>query len=78
MPVSSLDHVVAIAVGDYHSLAVRSDGTALYHLATVVDDHDFEISHVIRAEEHLSNTPRQLCMARTPTGRRGIGCASPR
>jgi glutamyl-tRNA synthetase len=38
----------------------RVDGTCLYHLATVVDDHDFEISHVIRAEEHLSNTPRQV------------------
>jgi glutamyl-tRNA synthetase len=38
----------------------RADGTCLYHLASVVDDHDFEISHVIRAEEHLSNTPRQV------------------
>jgi glutamyl-tRNA synthetase len=40
----------------------RSDGTVLYHLANVVDDHDFHISHVIRAEEHLSNTPRQIFM----------------
>lgn len=39
---------------------VRSDGTALYNLATVVDDHDMQISHVFRAEEHLSNTPIQL------------------
>lgn len=38
----------------------RADGTCLYHLATVVDDHDMQISHVIRAEEHLSNTPRQV------------------
>jgi glutamyl-tRNA synthetase len=38
----------------------RADGTCLYHLANVVDDHDFEISHVIRAEEHLSNTARQV------------------
>ena len=37
----------------------RANGTCLYHLATVVDDHDFEITHVIRAEEHLPNTPRQ-------------------
>jgi glutamyl-tRNA synthetase len=37
----------------------RADGSCLYHLATVVDDHDFAITHVIRAEEHLSNTPRQ-------------------
>lgn len=38
----------------------RTDGTCLYHLANVVDDHDFQITHVIRAEEHLSNTPRQV------------------
>jgi glutamyl-tRNA synthetase len=40
----------------------RADGTCLYHLATVVDDHEMQISHVIRAEEHLSNTPRQVFM----------------
>ncbi len=40
----------------------RTDGTCLYHLANVVDDRDFQISHVIRAEEHLSNTPRQVFM----------------
>lgn len=38
----------------------RPDGTVLYHLASVVDDHLMQISHVIRAEEHLSNTPRQI------------------
>lgn len=38
----------------------RTDGSCLYHLANVVDDHDLEITHVIRAEEHLSNTPRQV------------------
>ncbi|MAE68940.1 MAG: glutamate--tRNA ligase [Gemmatimonadetes bacterium] len=43
----------------------RSDGTCLYHLANVVDDHDMKISHVIRAEEHLSNTPRQIFIARS-------------
>ncbi|RIK83336.1 MAG: glutamate--tRNA ligase [Planctomycetota bacterium] len=41
----------------------RADGTCLYHLASVVDDFDFQISHVIRAEEHLSNTPRQVFIA---------------
>jgi glutamyl-tRNA synthetase len=40
----------------------RADGSFIYHLANVVDDEDFEISHVIRAEEHLSNTPRQIFM----------------
>jgi glutamyl-tRNA synthetase len=38
----------------------RTDGSFIYHLASVVDDHDFAISHVVRAEEHLSNTPRQV------------------
>ena len=37
----------------------RADGSCLYHLASVVDDFDMEITHVIRSEEHLSNTPRQ-------------------
>jgi glutamyl-tRNA synthetase len=41
----------------------RADGSCLYHLASVVDDHDFDITHVIRAEEHLSNTPRQAFIA---------------
>ena len=41
----------------------RADGSCLYHLASVVDDHDFQISHVIRAIEHLSNTPRQMFIA---------------
>jgi len=43
----------------------RADGTCLYHLASVVDDFDFQISHVIRAVEHLSNTPRQIFIAQS-------------
>jgi glutamyl-tRNA synthetase len=42
----------------------RADGSFLYHLASVVDDHEMQITHVIRAEEHLSNTPRQIFIAR--------------
>lgn len=38
----------------------RADGSCLYHLASVVDDHDLEITHIVRAAEHLSNTPRQV------------------
>lgn len=38
----------------------RGDGSCTYHLASVIDDHDFEITHVVRAEEHLPNTPRQV------------------
>lgn len=41
----------------------RADGSCLYHLASVVDDQDFGITHVIRAVEHLSNTPRQIFIA---------------
>ena len=41
----------------------RADGSCLYHLASAVDDHDFAITHVIRAVEHLSNTPRQMFIA---------------
>ena len=43
----------------------RADGTCLYHLASVVDDHEMRISHVIRAEEHLSNTPRQIFISQS-------------
>jgi glutamyl-tRNA synthetase len=38
----------------------RSDGSPLYNFATVVDDIDLRITHVIRAEEHLTNTAVQL------------------
>jgi glutamyl-tRNA synthetase len=38
----------------------RADGSFIYHLASVVDDVDFQITHVIRAIEHLPNTPRQI------------------
>jgi len=41
----------------------RADGSALYNLASVVDDYDMKITHVIRAAEHLSNTPRQIFIA---------------
>jgi glutamyl-tRNA synthetase len=40
----------------------RSSGSVTYNLASVVDDHDMRITHVIRAGEHLSNTPRQIFM----------------
>lgn len=41
---------------------LRGDGTPLYNFATVVDDAQMQISHVIRAEEHLSNTPIQVLL----------------
>ena len=42
----------------------RADGSCLYHLASTVDDHDFRITHIVRAVDHLSNTPRQIFIAR--------------
>ena len=38
----------------------RSDGSPLYNFAVAVDDHDMGITHVVRGEDHISNTPRQL------------------
>jgi glutamyl-tRNA synthetase len=38
----------------------RADGTALYNFAVAIDDLDAEISDVVRGEDHLSNTPKQL------------------
>ncbi|MBI4372237.1 MAG: glutamate--tRNA ligase [Candidatus Omnitrophica bacterium] len=38
----------------------KSDGSPTYHFACVVDDHEMGITHVIRGDDHISNTPRQL------------------
>ena len=45
-------------IGDY--VIVKSDGLPVYNYAVVLDDALMEVTHVIRAEEHLSNTPRQI------------------
>jgi glutamyl-tRNA synthetase len=42
----------------------RSDGSALYNLAVAVDDRDMGITHVVRGEDHISNTPRQVMILR--------------
>ena len=39
---------------------IRSDGTPTYNFATVVDDAQMGITHIIRGDDHLSNTPRQI------------------
>lgn len=41
---------------------LKSDGYPTYHLANVVDDHEMEITHVLRAEEWLSSTPRHVLL----------------
>ena len=40
-------------------ICLRSDGTPTYMLAVVVDDHDMEVTHVIRGDDHLNNAARQ-------------------
>jgi glutamyl-tRNA synthetase len=39
---------------------LRSDGTPTYNFGVVVDDHDMGVSHVIRGDDHINNTPRQI------------------
>jgi glutamyl-tRNA synthetase len=41
---------------------LRSDGHPTYHLSVVVDDIDMEISHVVRGDDHISNTPKQVLL----------------
>ena len=43
-------------------IIIKSDGYPTYHLANVIDDHTMKISHVIRAEEWLSSTPKHLAI----------------
>ncbi len=50
------------SLGDF--ILVRSDGLPTYNFSVVVDDHHMEITHVIRAEEHLTNTHRQVLIYR--------------
>ncbi len=52
VPADSLDDFVAI----------KSDGYPTYHFASVVDDHDMNISHVLRADEWLASTPKHLLL----------------
>jgi nondiscriminating glutamyl-tRNA synthetase len=45
-------------IGDF--VIVKKDGTPLYNFAVVIDDHLMKISHVLRGDDHISNTPKQL------------------
>src|SRR4051794_27344661 len=51
---------VANLGGDF--VIVRADGTPLYHFTVVVDDMAMAISHVIRGEDHVSNTPKHILL----------------
>lgn len=41
---------------------IKSDGTPTYNFACVVDDHEMKITHVIRGDDHISNTPKQVML----------------
>ncbi|MGH2427817.1 MAG: glutamate--tRNA ligase [Candidatus Limnocylindria bacterium] len=49
-------------LGDF--VIVRADGMPLYHFTVVVDDEAMHITHVIRGEDHLSNTPKHIALIR--------------
>ena len=52
-------------------VALRSDGHPTYHLSVVVDDMDMAITHVVRGDDHISNTPKQVLLYRA------FGCELP-
>lgn len=60
------DLVIGTVTTDYEQIddfaILRSDGAPLYHLAVVVDDGMMEINHVIRGDDLLSNTPKQILL----------------
>ena len=49
-------------LGDF--IIVRTDGMPLYHFVVVIDDQEMEITHVIRGEDHISNTPKHIALIR--------------
>lgn len=53
--------IIAIKNAELDDLIIaRSDGTPTYNFTVVVDDWDMQITHVIRGDDHLNNTPRQI------------------
>jgi glutamyl-tRNA synthetase len=62
--VSFFDHVkgeISVSNAELDDLIIaRSDGSPTYNLSVVVDDMDMDITHVIRGDDHVNNTPRQI------------------
>jgi glutamyl-tRNA synthetase len=75
-PITIHDEVlgdVSFAAGEIEDLViVKSNGWPTYHFAVVVDDHHMKITHVLRAQEHLMNTPKHVFM------QRALGYPSPK
>ncbi len=64
---------IAFANAELDDLVIRrTDGSPTYNFTVVVDDMDMEITHVIRGDDHINNTPRQINMLRA------LGRAPPR
>src|SRR3989344_4979119 len=57
-------------LGDF--IIARNINEPLYHLAVVVDDFESKITHIIRREDHISNTPRQILLLEALGGKRPI------
>lgn len=54
---------IAFPIEEFEDFIIaRSDGTPLYNLVVVIDDIEMGISHIIRGEEHLPNTPKQIML----------------
>ena len=54
---------IVVANAELDDLVIRrTDGSPTYNLTVVVDDHDMGITHVIRGDDHINNTPRQINM----------------
>ena len=61
---------IAFANAELDDLIIaRSDGTPTYNFTVVVDDMELDISHVIRGDDHVNNTPRQINLLRALGGR---------
>ncbi len=54
---------IKFAAGSFKDqVLIKSDGTPTYNFACCLDDHEMEITHVIRGEDHISNTPKQIAI----------------
>ena len=64
------DRVSNTEIDDF--IIVRSDGSPVYNFTNVIDDYDMRITHVIRGEDHISNTPKQIHIFIVSVGGWGI------